>query len=410
MPEFVRLRAGGSTAPPPAMLSYMIQCFVCERTSDGYMRISAIEPFIVHVPLKDSIADSTNSIDHWGFAGVVLRSDAGIKGCGFTGTHAFLAGDRQITAYIASIYGPLLLGETVESRACIGRIWRKLHDTPPLKWIGRAGLSHLALAAVDIALWDLFAKSENLPLWKILHRGGEPSPLQAYNTDAGWLSIPIDALVSGCLRSLERGFKGVKIKVGSSDPRDDLVRIEAVRKAIGADHPLMIDVNGRWSLQTASRLAPELDAFDLFWCEEPLYFDDLVSHMELAKIMRTPMALGEQLYSRFHFDAFLRTGAMKFVQADVARLGGITEWLAVADEAMDCRLPVVPHVGDMMQVHQHTGLAHPACELLEFIPWAQDCFEEPATVRDGEFLVPQAPGAGTTFTDVALAQLGKPLG
>jgi L-alanine-DL-glutamate epimerase-like enolase superfamily enzyme len=373
------------------------------------MRISEIEPFIVHVPLKDSIADSTNSIDHWGFPGVVIRSDEGFEGYGFTGTHAFLAGDRQITAYISSIYRPLLLDETLEGRACIERIWRKLHDTPPLKWIGRAGVSHLALAAVDVALWDLLAKSLQLPLWKMLHRGKPPSHLEAYNTDAGWLSIPLPELVSGCLRSLERGFKGVKIKVGSPDPLDDLARIEAVRKAIGPKHRLMIDVNGRWTLDTALKLAPELDAYDLFWCEEPLHFDDLVAHTELAKVMRTPMALGEQLYSEFHFDAFLHANAMQFVQVDAVRVAGITEWLRVADRALEAGVPVAPHVGDMMQVHQHTALAHPACELLEFIPWAQECFEEPATVRDGAFLPPSAPGAGTTFTRAAMTRFGRPL-
>lgn len=373
------------------------------------MRISEIEPFIVHVPLKDSIADSTNSIDHWGFPGVVIHSDAGIEGWGFTGTHAFLPGDRQITSYISSIYGPLLMGETVESRACIERIWRKLHDTPPLKWIGRAGLSHLALAAVDIALWDLFAKSLNAPLWKLLNSGGAPVRLEAYNTDAGWLSLPTNQLVSGCLRSLERGFKGVKIKVGSANPSDDLTRIAAVRKAIGPKHRLMIDVNGRWSLETATKLARELDAYELFWCEEPLYFDDLVSHMELAKVMRTPMALGEQLYSRYHFQAFLQARAMKFVQVDAVRVGGITEWLSVADDAFKAGMPVVPHVGDMMQVHQHTALAHPACGLLEFIPWAQHCFEEPATVLDGQFRLPTVPGAGTTLTRAALTEFGRSL-
>jgi len=373
------------------------------------MRISEIEPFIVHVPLKDGIADSTNSIDHWGFPGVVVHSDEGSKGYGFTGTHAFLAGDQQITAYISSIYRPLLLGEAIESRACIERIWRKLHDTPPLKWIGRAGVSHLALAAVDIALWDLLAKSLQLPLWKMLHQDKAPSRLEAYNTDAGWLSIPLAELVSGCLRSLERGFKGVKIKVGSANPRDDLVRIEAVRKAIGPNHRLMIDVNGKWTLDTALKLACDLDGFDLFWCEEPLYFDDVVSHAELAKVMRTPMALGEQLYSEFHFDAFLRANAMKFVQVDAMRVAGITEWLRVADRALGSGVPVVPHVGDMMQVHQHTALAHPACGLLEFIPWAQECFEEPATVREGEFLPPTAPGAGTTFTRAAMTRFGRPL-
>lgn len=375
------------------------------------MRITQIEPFIVHVPLQDSIADSTNSIDHWGFPGVILHSDRGINGYGLTGTHAFLPGDQQITAYIASVYGPLLVGETIESRACIERIWRKLHDTPPLRWIGRAGVSHLALAAVDIALWDLFAKSLNLPLWQVLDQGKKEaaSRLEAYNTDAGWLSIPTDQLVSGCLRSLERGFKGVKIKVGSANPGDDLKRIEAVRRAIGPEHRLMIDVNGKWTLDTAAKLARDLDAYDLFWCEEPLYFDDLVSHIELAKIMRTPLALGEQLYSRYHFEAFLHAGAMNFVQVDAVRVAGITEWLHVADRALESGVPVVAHVGDMMQVHQHTALAHGACKLLEYIPWTRHCFEDPATVRAGEFVPPAAPGAGTTFTAAALAQFSKPV-
>jgi L-alanine-DL-glutamate epimerase-like enolase superfamily enzyme len=375
------------------------------------MRITRIEPFIVHVPLKDSIADSTNSIDHWGFPGVIIHADTGTKGYGFTGTHAHLPADQMITAYISSVYRPLLLGESVASRACIERLWRKLHDTPALKWIGRAGLSHLALAAVDIALWDLLAKSLDLPLWTLLcqERGRTPSRLEAYNTDAGWLSIPTDDLVAGCLRSLDRGFKGVKMKVGSPSPGDDLARIEAVRKAIGPKHRLMIDVNGKWTLDTALKLAGDLDAYDLFWCEEPLYFDDLVSHVELSRIMRTPLALGEQLYSRHHFDAFLHAGAMQFVQVDAVRVAGITEWLRVADSALESGVPVVPHVGDMMQVHQHTALAHRACGLLEFIPWAQHCFEDPATVRDGEFLPPAVPGAGTTFTAAAMRQFGRPL-
>jgi L-alanine-DL-glutamate epimerase-like enolase superfamily enzyme len=375
------------------------------------MRIARVEPIIVHVPLQESIADSTNSIDHWGFPGVILHADDGMKGYGFTGTHAYLPGDQQIAAYISSVYGPLLLGETVESRTCIERVWRKLHDMPPLKWIGRAGVSHLALAAVDIALWDLLAKSLDAPLWKLLRQEGEEMPprLEAYNTDAGWLSIPTDDLVAGCLRSLERGFRGVKMKVGSPNPGDDLARIEAVRKAIGPGHRLMIDVNGKWPLDTAVKLARELDAYDLFWCEEPLYFDDLVAHIELAGIMRTPLALGEQLYSRHHFDAFLHAGAMKFVQVDAVRVAGITEWLAVADRSLAAGVPVVPHVGDMMQVHQHTALAHRACGLLEFIPWTRHCFEEPASVRDGEFLPPAAPGAGTTFTAAAMAQFSKPV-
>lgn len=373
------------------------------------MRVCEIEPFIVHVPLAGDIADSTNTIDHWGFPGVIIHADNGLKGYGFTGTHAHLKGDQQITAYIDSIYGPLLKGETVESRASLERIWKKLHNSPPLQWIGRAGISHLALAAVDIALWDLFAKGEKLPLWKMLHDGMRPLRLKAYNTNAGWLNISLDRLVSGCLRSIDEGFKALKIKIGSADPNEDLKRIEAVKRAIGPKIRLMIDGNGKWPLKTAMSMAASLDAFDLTWFEEPLYFDDLTSHIDLAKVMSTPIALGEQLYSKFHFDAFMRAGAVKYVQVDALRVAGISEWLAVADKAQEMGLPVVPHVGDMMQVHQHTSFAHPACGLLEFIPWTQHCFEEPAVVFDGEFRLPETYGAGTTLKGSALNEFGRPL-
>ena len=373
------------------------------------MRLAKIEPFIVHVPLTEGIADSTNAIDCWGFAGVIIHADNGLKGYGFTGTHAFLPGDRLIASYISSIYGPLIQGEVLEGRSCIARIWTRLHGTPSLRWIGRAGASHLALAAVDVALWDLLAKSQGVPLWKMLHDRTEPGRLEAYNTNAGWLNNPIDKVVAGCLRSLDEGFKGVKIKVGSDNPEDDLGRVEAVRKAIGPHCRLMIDANGKWNLEIAEKFAPKLDAYDLFWFEEPLYFDDLNSHIDLAKFMKTPIALGEQLYSKHHFDAFMRADAVKYVQPDALRVAGISEWLAVADEAYQAGLPVVPHVGDMMQVHRHLSFAHPSSALLEYIPWTQHCFEEPAIVRDGEFLLPEAPGAGTTLKAGALADFGKAL-
>lgn len=374
------------------------------------MRIKKLEPFIIHVPLPGiGISDSTNRIDHWGFAGVIVHADNGLKGYGFTGTHAFLKGDQAIANYIGDIYAPLLQGETVEDVSCIARLWKKLHSTPPLQWIGRAGLSHMALAAVDIALWDLYSKQQQLPLWKLLSDNKDPAPLEAYNTNSGWLNIPVDKLVEGCLESMEQGFKGVKIKIGSDDPSDDIRRIEAVRKAIGPGYKLMIDGNGKWDIQTAIAYAPRLDEYGLFWFEEPLYFDDLNAHIRLAEHMKTPIALGEQLYSKWNFDAFIKMGAVHFVQVDALRVAGISEWLAVADMAHEQGLPVVPHVGDMMQVHQHTSIAHPSSNLLEYIPWTRHCFEEPATVSGGQFIPPQAFGAGTTLRRQALDDFGKPL-
>jgi L-alanine-DL-glutamate epimerase-like enolase superfamily enzyme len=212
------------------------------------MRIVAVEPFILHIPIsRASISDSTHDVTHWGVVGVHLATDAGLSGFGYTGTHAHLASDRLITACIRDCYGELLIGEEAGD---ITRLWRKLARFPALQWVGRAGITQLALAAVDIALWDLKAKAAGLPLWKLL--GGATSPtLEAYNTDIGWLSIPTPELVDGCKRAIEiDGYHRLKLKVGQNDVKADLDRLASVRRAIGAGPTIAVDGNGRWDLPT----------------------------------------------------------------------------------------------------------------------------------------------------------------
>lgn len=368
------------------------------------MKITGVEPFILHVPVtRSKIEDSTHSVTHWGAPGVILDTDAGIRGYGYTGTHAYLPLDRLITDCISKTYGPLLIGEDPLE---VQHLWRKLYHFPPAQWVGRSGITHLALSAVDIALWDIKAKAAGMPLWKLL--GGNASKkVAAYNTDGGWLNWTVEQLVADARQMVEeQGYRGVKIKVGSPDPGEDLVRVEAVRRAIGPRPRLMVDANGRWDLTTAINTGRHLRDYDVYWLEEPLWYDDLAGHARLARSIETPIALGEQLYMRDSFRDFIQAGAVHFVQADAVRLAGITEWWQVADLALAHHLPVAPHIGDMMQVHLHLTIAHPACSLLEYIPWLRDCFEEPATVEEGFFTVPQQPGAGTTFKPSALEKYG----
>jgi len=371
------------------------------------MKISAVEPLILHMPLnRDSIADSTHSITHWGVVGVRLRTADGLEGFGFTGTHAHLASDRLITACIGHCYAPLLAAEDASQGR---RLWLKLARHPALQWVGRAGITQLALAAVDVALWDLRAKAAGVPLWHLLG-GPVRERLPAYNTDVGWLSFSAEALVAGCRRAVEEeGFRGIKVKVGHDRPIDDLVRLEAVRRAIGPDVSLAIDGNGKWDLPTCQRFCAQAEALDVHWFEEPLWYDDVASHAALARSTSIPIALGEQLYTVDAFEAFMAAGAVHYVQPDVTRLGGITEFLQVADAAHARRLPVAAHAGDMSQVHVHLSYAHPATTVLEYIPWIKDQFVEPIRVVDGCFARPQLPGAGMTPTADALARFAKPL-
>src|ERR1700704_1557643 len=175
------------------------------------MKITAIEPFILHVPLNvGSISDSTHTITHWGVVGTKIVAENGLAGYGFTGTHAHLPSDRLVTSCISESYAPWLLGEAPQDG---DRLWLKLARYPAVQWVGRAGVTQIALAAIDIALWDLRSKAAGLPLWKLLG-GATIESLEAYNTDVGWLSVPKAQLVDNCRAAIEKdGFRRLKLKV-----------------------------------------------------------------------------------------------------------------------------------------------------------------------------------------------------
>ncbi len=368
------------------------------------MKIKELTPFILHVPVtRDEIADSTHAITHWGMPGVMITAEDGTTGYGYTGTHAFLPLDRVIVDCIEHTFGPLLIGKDVMQVESLNETMIKYS---PALWVGRGGITQMAISAIDIALWDLKAKVLQMPLWKLLG-GQEDTHLEAYNTDAGWLNWPQELLVDDCRKQVEEaGFRGIKIKVGKASAVEDLQRVEVVRKAIGDDIKLMVDANGRWDLNHATRVGVRLQDFDIIWFEEPMWHHDINGHAQLARQISTPIALGELLYSIDDFRHFINAGAVHFVQVDAVRVGGITQWWKVADLAYGHRLPVVPHHGDGGQAQLHLGIAHAGCPSLEYIPWTRRCFVEPMTVVDGMYQVPRENGAGTTLKPEAMEQFG----
>lgn len=364
------------------------------------MKITAVKTFILHVPVtRKKIADSLHQVTHWGAPGAIIESDEGVKGYGYTGTHAHLPTDSLIANCISEAYAPLLINEDPRE---VRYLWNKLHKHSPILWVGRTGITQLALAAVDIALWDLKAKLAKQPLWQVL--GGSASKkIEAYNTDGGWLNWSLEDLLEDSRRLVfEEGYHGVKVKVGKPIHSEDIERVSAVRDVIGKDTKLMVDVNGRWNLPTAINVGRQFAEFDVMWIEEPLWFDDLEGHIRLANSIQTPIAVGEQLYTIEDFRNFISAGAVHYVQASTVRQGGITPWWQIAEMANAYHIPVVPHAGDMLQIHQHLSIAHPSVELMEYIPWLRNCFEHPATVKKGYFVPPKEPGATTTIKQEAL--------
>ena len=371
------------------------------------MKIRTVEPFILHVPIEQkTISDASNTISHWGVVGAKITTDTGIVGYGYTGTHAELAGDQAIAHVIGASFGPILIGENPIE---VNSLWHKMFNHAPMRWVGRAGIAHLAIGAIDVALWDIKAKSAEQPLWQFLG-GATSDELEAYNTDIGWISNPLDSLVlQSCEAVHEQGFRRLKLKVGHANPGDDFVRIAAVRKAVGPAISIAVDANGKWDLPTAIRFCKRAEDLDVFWLEEPLWFDDAESHRKLCEASSIPIALGEQLYSVDAFAHFISSNAMCYAQPDVTRLAGISEYLRTADLAYCYRMPVAAHVGDMGQVHVHLSFYHEMTTMLEYIPWIKRCFAEPIKVENGVYAKPQSPGAGTTLLTSSMEKFGKPL-
>lgn len=367
------------------------------------MQIKRVTPFIMHVPVTGSkIADSTHSISHFGLVGARIQCASGITGFGFTGTHAHAPSDRLITAAITNCYAPLLEGTDIDQPAAA---YHRLFHHSPLLWVGRAGILQLALSAVDVALWDAHAKSLGQPLWAVLC-GAVREKVAAYNTDIGWLSFSSAELVDGARRAVDQGFTAVKLKVGSATTAEDVDRCEAVRRAVGESVAVATDANGKWDLPTAQRFDRAAAGLDLYWIEEPLWYDDVAAHRELAATSPIPVALGEQVYTPQMMGQFIDAKAVHYVQPDVTRIGGVTGFLQAAAHAANAGLHIAAHAAEMSQVHVHAAYSLANHDMLEYIPWIAHCFAEPARVESGFFVRPEQPGASSTPTEEALERYG----
>jgi L-alanine-DL-glutamate epimerase-like enolase superfamily enzyme len=358
------------------------------------VKIISVESFVMRVPIRRPIGDATHDFEYWSAPGCWITTDEGLVGTGYTGLEGH--GERLITEVIDRHYAPQLIGENPHD---VVRHWERL-QWGKMHWVGRAGVTQMALSAIDIALWDLKAQAAGVPLWRLL--GGHKQTIPSYNTDGGWLNWSTEELVDDTARLIDEGWGGVKIKLGKTDLREDLARLSAVRERLGSGPMLMVDVNMAWDVPRARAAAAGLVANEVFWLEEPLYPDDVAGHAELARSIVTPIALGESLYHRFQFRDFLTAQAIGYVQADVTRVGGVTEWTRIASLAAAFNTPVVPHAGDMMQIHQHLVGATANAPMIEYIPWLLELFEEPVVVQHGTVLLPETPGASTAMRGDAI--------
>jgi L-alanine-DL-glutamate epimerase-like enolase superfamily enzyme len=370
-------------------------------------RISWIKLRSVNLPLRIAVSDAKvlsgrqQPLESVSLLFAEVETAQGHRGLGFS--YSLRSGGPAQYAHAVEV-APLLIGEDPND---IARLWSKL------AWagasVGRSGVAVQAIAALDTALWDLKARRAQLPLAKLL--GAQRDAVPCYNTSGGYLQASIEEVIDKAEQSRARGIGGVKIKVGQADRQLDLRRVEALRKRLGDQVPLMVDVNQQWDRTTALRMGRALEQYQLEWIEEPLDAYDVAGHAALAAQLDTPIGSGEMLTSAAEVAAYVESGAVDVIMHDAPRIGGITPFLKVAGLAQSRGMIMAPHF--VMEIHLHLAAAYEQQAWVEHFEWLEPLFNERLDIRDGKMRVPDRPGLGLSLHEqiagwtLAQSEIGK---
>ncbi|WP_027036188.1 mandelate racemase/muconate lactonizing enzyme family protein [Mesorhizobium ciceri] len=346
-------------------------------------RIEKVELRMVDLVPKVKRTDAIQSFVSQETPIVTITDSDGAVGTGYSYTIG--TGGSSVMRLLSDHLVPRLIGRDPDM---IEAIWHDLEFATHATTIG--AITAIAIAAIDTALWDLRAKKQNLPLWKLA--GGAKDRCPLYTTEGGWLHIETAALVDDALAAKAKGFRGSKVKIGRPHGSEDLARLSAVRKAVGDGYEIMTDANQGFSVDEAIRRAARLRELDLAWIEEPLPADDIDGHIRLSNSTPTPIAIGESLYSIRHFREYMQKGACSIVQVDVGRIGGITPWLKIAHAAEAFDIPVCPHF--LMELHVSLTCAVQNGRYVEYIPQLDQLTGKRLRIEDGQALAPDEPGIG----------------
>jgi L-alanine-DL-glutamate epimerase-like enolase superfamily enzyme len=344
------------------------------------VKITAIDTFTLRIPTAKPIA-----LDFPEHRLVVarVRTDDGPEGLGYSLVFGG-AGSEAVEAYTRRL-SALLVGE---DPTLVGKLWEKMFRAD--RGLRRVGIAGYAVAALDIALWDIVGKAAGQPLAKLW--GALTDRVPAYGS-GGWGSYTVDDLIAEARRYVAMGCRYYKLKIHAADPYDNRRRVEAVKKALPGGIGLMVDVNQKLDVRGAIRQARLLEDLDLVWYEEPVLADDLAGCAEVARAITIPVATGENNYTRFEFREAIERRAATYLMPDVCRANGFSEMLRIGALAAAHQVAISPHVVHELSVH--LAAAMPNAFLVEFIDWTPpDLFEGMPRCEDGAFRISERPGHG----------------
>ncbi len=348
-------------------------------------KIERVEILMVNLVPKVVRTDAIQSFVSQETPMVRITDSDGAVGVGYSYTIG--TGGHSVVELLARSLAPRLIGR---DPAMIEQIWKDLLFATHATAVG--AITALALCAIDTALWDLRCRRAGRPLHQ--EAGGAQERVRLYTTEGGWLHLETPALVDDALAAKAAGFGGCKIKVGRR-PQEDVARLSAVRDAVGGDFEIMTDANQAFAVDEAIRRARLYEPIDIAWFEEPLPAEDLGGHVRLSAATTLPVAVGESIYSLSHFREYLQREACSVVQADVARIGGITPWLKVAHLAEAFNVAICPHF--LMELHVALTAAVPNGRWVEYIPQLDDLTSTGMTIADGHAIPSDQPGLGIAW-------------
>ena len=369
-----------------------------DHTGNG--KISLVQARTLSIPLQKPLAFATRGVDRREYTLVRVRREDGVEGIGYC-----YSGNRAgtlTTQFVREFFRQHILGADPFS---VETLWEQMYRDAIL--IGRRGAALRAISAIDIALWDLMGKVNNLPIHRLLG-GPKNEPIPCYASGGYyWEGADPDQYVFDELRAyVDSGFTAVKIKVGRLSAKEEIRRARKARQAIGPDVILMMDANNAW--RNAAEAIPAIEALaevDPFWVEEPLMPDDVRGHAEIRHRVDVPIATGEIESTRWGFADLLEEGAVDMLQPDATVLGGITEFLKIAGMAAGKNVSLYPHW--MHHLHVSIVASIPNAVMVEYFPDLSvlnlgQVIRNPIHASDGSMNAPQEPGTGVTFDEDAV--------
>ncbi len=348
----------------------------------------------VLLKLQRPVVARIATIPDWPLILIDLETEQGITGR--TYLEPYIPKSMKYLVPALHDLGDMLKGEKISPFETFRSAQKSLH------FVGYEGLSMIAVAGLDMAVWDAQAKAAQMPLCELL--GGSVGPVLAYSSNGLWLREPQQVAEEAVQLRDEGGFKGLKLRLGRERIDDDIATLEAVRDAVGDDMKLMVDFNQGLSMAEALERCHILDDFALTWIEEPIVYDNLDGYAKLTADLKTPIQIGENFYGPRALQTALDMHACDFVMPDFMRIGGVTGWMRAAAIAGARGVPVSTHL--YPEVGAHVMRVTETAHWLEWQSWADPILQQPYQIKNSELHIPEAHGVGLEWNeDVVAANL-----